>query len=145
MKASVLGTADRRLVAEVKHLARRVGRDLEQSRATVNVVFVSNRYIHTLNNRYLKRDRPTDVLSFSLDPLIPRPLDPSPLGEIYISRDQARIQAREYGVSYRSELKRLVLHGLLHLCGLTHRQMKPFEARYLQVPGFDPWFLPPGL
>ncbi len=131
MKASVLGTADRKLIADVRALARRVGRDCGKSNDRVNVVFVSNRYIHDLNKRYLKRDRPTDVLSFSLAPLTPRPIDPSPLGEIYVSRDQAQIQAREYGVAYRAELLRLVLHGLLHLCGLNHRQMKPFEARYL--------------
>jgi probable rRNA maturation factor len=52
-------------------------------------------------------------------------------GEVYVSRDQARIQAREHGVSYRAELLRLVLHGILHLCGLSHARMKPYESRYL--------------
>jgi probable rRNA maturation factor len=129
MKASVLGTADRGLTAEVRRLARWVGRDLGRDGTRINVVFVSNRYIQDLNRRYLGRDRPTDVLSFTLGPL--RPHEPSLLGEVYVSRDQARRQARAYGVAYRTELRRLVLHGLLHLCGLTHRQMKPFESRYL--------------
>ncbi len=123
MKASVLGTADRRLIAEVRALARRVGQDLGQPKAMVNVVFVSNRYIHQLNRRFLGRDRPTDVLSF--------PLGSPLLGEVYVSREQARLQARQYGVSYRTELLRLVRHGLLHLCGLSHRQMKPYESRYI--------------
>ena len=93
-------------------------------------MFVTDRRIHEINRQFLKRDRPTNVISFNCnEPHLPG--EPRLLGEVYISRDRARAQARECGVSYPSELRRLVLHGLLHLLGLTHRQMEPYYDRYL--------------
>ena len=94
------------------------------------VVFVTDLEIHALNRRFLKRDRPTDVISFnSNEPRLPG--QPQLLGEVYVSRDRAHAQALEYGVPYGSEVRRLVLHGLLHLLGLTHRQMEQCYDRYL--------------
>ena len=131
MKPSIYGTRDRRLRADIGRLCRLLTKDFEPDAAAVNVVFVTDRRIHELNRRFLKRDRPTNVISFNCDePDLPG--EPRLLGEVYISRDRARAQAREYGVSYASELRRLVLHGLLHLLDLTHRQMEPLYNRYLQ-------------
>ena len=132
MRIVVQGTRDGRLTADIRRLGRLADRDFAPGPVEVNVVIVNNRYIHTLNRRFRKLDRPTDVLSFNL-PAGPGPAAAGPrvLGEVYVSRDQARLQAREYGVSYASELRRLVLHGLLHVMGLTHRQMPPYHRRYL--------------
>jgi probable rRNA maturation factor len=132
MRPEIFGTQDSRLRADIRRLCRLVTRDFKPDAATVNVVFVNDRRIHELNRRFLKRDRPTNVISFNCQgPGVPD--EPRLLGEVYISRDRARAQAREYGVSYTSELRRLVLHGLLHLLGLTHRQMEPYYRRYLQA------------
>ncbi|MBM3314256.1 rRNA maturation RNase YbeY [candidate division WOR-3 bacterium] len=131
MKTDVFGTADRRLIADVRLLARRCARRLRRAPVRVNIVFVNDRYLRGLNRRFLGRDRPTDVISF---PPAPGPASRTgdvPPAEVYVSRDQARIQAREYGVSYGEELRRLVLHGLLHLAGLTHRRMRAHEAGLL--------------
>ena len=130
MKPSIYGTQDRRLRADVRRLCRLLTKDFKPDAAAVNVVFVNDRRIHELNRRFLKRDRPTNVISFDCkDPGVPG--EPRLLGEIYISRDRARAQAREYDVPYGSELRRLVLHGLLHLIGLTHRKMEPLYRKYL--------------
>ena len=131
MKVVVSGTRDGRLTAGIRLLARRLNRDFGSPRIDVTVIFVSDRYIHDLNLRYRKRDRPTDVLSFNLQSPISNSQSSSPLGEVYVSRDTARVQAREYAVPYASEVRRLVLHGLLHVLGLTHRQMEPLYAKYL--------------
>ena len=151
MQASVFGTRDLRLRADVRRLCRNLTRDFKPGVASVNIIFVTDRQIHALNRRFLRRDRPTDVISFNCDAPLCNPQPPSPpignrqsaiynpklpgeprlLGEVYISRDRARAQAREYGVSYASELRRLVLHGLLHLLGLTHAKMMPYETKYL--------------
>ena len=131
MRPDVYGTQDRRLRADVRRLCRLVARDFRPNAAAVNFIFVNDRRIHELNRRFLKRDRPTDVISFNCDgPHLPG--EPRLLGEVYISRDRARAQAREYGVSYSSELRRLIIHGLFHLLGLTHRQMEPLYERYLK-------------
>ena len=134
MRIVVQGTRDGRLAADIRLLGRLIDRDFAPGPVQVNVVFVNNSYIHALNRRFRELDRPTDVLSFNL-PMGTGPAAAGPrvLGEVYVSRDQARLQAREYGVSCASELRRLVLHGLLHIMGLTHRQMPPYHRRYLGV------------
>jgi probable rRNA maturation factor len=140
LKPSIFGTQDSRLRADIQRLCRVLTRDFKPEAAVVNVIFVTDRQIHKLNRRYLKRDRPTNVISFNCDSLSDRgrrgqphlPGEPRLLGEVYVSRDTARTQAREYGVSYASELRRLVLHGLLHLVGLTHREMEPLYRKYLK-------------
>ncbi len=132
MKPNVFGTQDSRLRADIRRLCRQLTRDFNPDAAAVNVVFVNDQRIQEMNRRFLKRDRPTNVISFDCDgPHLPG--EPRLLGEVYVSRDRARAQAREYGVSYASELRRLILHGLLHLLGLTHRQMEPYYRRYLQA------------
>ena len=130
MRPDIYGTQDNRLRADIRRLCRQVARDFRPDSPVVNFIFVTDRRIHEINHQFLKRDRPTDVISFNSDEP-PLPGEPRLLGEVYISRDRARAQAREYGVSYASELRRLALHGLLHLLGLTHRQMEPYYDRYL--------------
>lgn len=130
MRPDIFGTQDRRLRADVKRLCRFLTKEFKPDAAVVNVVFVNDRRIQGLNRRFLKRDRPTNVISFDcLESHLPG--EPRLLGEVYISRDRARAQARQYGITYASELRRYVLHGLLHLLGLTHREMEPYYRKYL--------------
>ena len=132
MRPDIYGTQDNRLRADIQRMCRRLTRDFRPEAASVNVIFVTDRKIHELNRQFLKRDRPTDVISFNCrDPHVPG--EPRLLGEVYVSRDRAREKAREYGATYASELRRLVLHGLLHLLGLTHQQMEPLYRRYLET------------
>jgi probable rRNA maturation factor len=138
MEVSVTGTRDGRLITDIRALVRRLNRDFSTPDLAVTVIFADDRHIRDLNLRYRRRDRPTDVLSFNLQsaPLPSSALRPSssPLGEVYVSRTTARRQARECRVTLASELRRLALHGLLHLLGLTHRQMEPLYDRYLGRP-----------
>ncbi len=131
MRPDIYGARDARLRADITKLCRQITRDFRPDADTVNFVFVNDRKIHELNRRFLRRDRPTNVISFNcVEPHLPG--EPRLLGEVYVSRDRARAQAREYGVSYASEMRRLALHGLLHLVGLTHREMEPLYLRYLE-------------
>ncbi len=131
MRPDIYGTQDNRLRADIQRMCRRLTRDFRPDATAVNIIFVTDRRIHALNREFLKRDRPTNVISFNCnEPHVPG--EPRLLGEVYVSRDRARAQAREYGVSYASEIRRLTLHGLLHLIGLTHREMEPIYSRYLE-------------
>jgi len=131
VKPNIYGTRDSRLRSDIRHLCRQLTRDFKPDASVVNVVFVNDRRIRELNRRFLKRDRPTNVISFNCDePRVPG--EPRLLGEVYVSRDRARAQAREYGVTCASETRRLTLHGLLHLIGLTHREMEPLYRHYLE-------------
>ncbi|MFA6023946.1 MAG: rRNA maturation RNase YbeY [Candidatus Gracilibacteria bacterium] len=71
--------------------------------------------IHALNKQYRGKDRPTDVLSFSLE-------DPVHLGQLVISVDRAREQAEQIGQSLEEELRFLFAHGVLHLLGYDHEE-----------------------
>jgi rRNA maturation RNase YbeY len=79
--------------------------------------------IRAINKQFLKKDRATDVLSFIYG-------DEDVYGETIISLDRAKAQAEEYGVTFREELGRLVIHGILHLLG--YRDESPSERECMR-------------
>lgn len=83
------------------------------------VAFVSDRRMKELNSFFRDKDSTTDVLSF---PFKREEFEPESetLGDIVISLEQAQKQALENGLSLELEIKQLMLHGLLHLCGYDH-------------------------
>lgn len=94
---------------------------------SVNLIFTDDRLIRKLNRVHRKKDKATDVLSFSVDP----PVSPQAVyGEIYISCTTAKRQAKELGVNLADEYVRLFCHGLLHLLGYDH--MKSRDARVMR-------------
>ncbi len=74
--------------------------------------------IQKLNAKYLKKDQPTDVLSFA-NPEYSKNSE-SPLGAVIISVDTAAKQADSAGISLQEEVNMLAGHGLLHLLGYNH-------------------------
>jgi probable rRNA maturation factor len=84
----------------------------------VTLAFVGERAIRTLNRKFLKKDRPTDVLSF---PLGEKGADGKfYLGDIVIAVPVAFRQSRAKGHSLDRELRLLAIHGFLHLLGYDH-------------------------
>jgi probable rRNA maturation factor len=80
----------------------------------VSVTVVGAERIHALNRDHLGHDYPTDVISFTLR----EEGDPDPLlGEVVVSSDRAREEARARGIGADEELLRYVVHGVLHLLG----------------------------
>jgi probable rRNA maturation factor len=84
--------------------------------ASFGVRFVGDRAIRAMNRDYRGRDRPTDVLSF---PGEETPEGPH-LGDVAVSVPTARRQAAQQGVPVERELRRLLLHGVLHCLGHDH-------------------------
>ena len=82
-------------------------------RGEVCVLVTSNREVRELNRRYRRRHKATDVLSF------PSP-QPRVAGDIAISAEIAAVNAATLGHSVETELKILILHGMLHLAGYDH-------------------------
>ena len=96
-----------------------------------NIILVDNDYIHKLNKEYRGIDRVTDVISFALeDSQDEVKLDFRVLGDIYISVDKAKDQAKEYGHSFLRELSFLTIHGLLHLLGYDHMTTEEEEIMF---------------
>jgi probable rRNA maturation factor len=96
----------------------------------VGIVLVRDAVIAELNARFLGRRRPTDVLAFPAATAGWPAEEPAWLGEVVVSVDRAREQARERGLAPPAELRRLVVHGVLHLCG--HRDRTPEERRRMR-------------
>jgi probable rRNA maturation factor len=79
----------------------------------IHVILSSDYFIKKLNTQFRKKPYPTDVLSFNYD-------EHDFLGEIYISLQRAKIQAKRFHVSFSSEIERLFIHGMMHLLGFDH-------------------------
>ena len=93
-----------------------------------NVIFVDNETIHKINRDYRNIDRETDVISFALEDN--KEIDLAigrVLGDIYVSVDRIKSQAKEYGHSEKREMAFLVIHGLLHLLGYDHGNLEEEE------------------
>jgi len=102
--------------------------------AIVRIILLNNNAIRNLNNQFLKHDYPTDVLSFRIDDT---PLE----GEIYIGVEIAEEQSLSYNVSLANELRRLAVHGLLHILGYNDKNdeqkslMTQLEDKYIDYKG----------
>ena len=96
---------------------RKVLKVLGHENWEVSVLFCGNRYIKTLNAQYRNRDEPTDVLSFALgETARGRYL----AGDIVLSLDALEENARFFKGPPDEELRRLLVHGILHLSGGDH-------------------------
>ena len=84
-----------------------------------SIAFVSDRRMKELNTFFRAKSETTDVLSFPHEPDEFDP-DKSNLGDIVISVEQAQRQAEKIGLTLEGEIKQLILHGALHLCGYDH-------------------------
>lgn len=95
----------------------------ESKGKSATIVLVNDIEIQKLNNQFRNKNSPTDVLSF------PNETDEFEqsedyLGDIVISIEQAKKQAIENSLSLELEIKQLILHGILHLCGYDHETDK---------------------
>ena len=96
----------------------------EKAKGRINLVLMSDREIKKLNRKFRKKNKATDVLAFPMG-------EEGILGDIAISVETAKRNAKHFGISYRHELKRLVVHGVLHLLGYKHgKEMRDAEKVY---------------
>ncbi len=87
--------------------------------STLNFIFCNDTYLHTINVDYLNHDTFTDVITF------PYTKADEPIqGDIYISLDRIKENATKFGVPFLKELKRVMIHGVLHLCGYGDKSEK---------------------
>jgi probable rRNA maturation factor len=127
--------------ARLKRRAGQLVTALDLRGAALAVTLTTDRRIRTLNRRWLRKDKATDVLSFPGGARPPGWPGPNVLGDIVISLDTARRQAKGEGRTLGGELDRYLAHGLLHLLGHDHRRpadarrMAALEERLLGGPG----------
>jgi rRNA maturation RNase YbeY len=90
----------------------------------INYIFCDDNYLHKLNIEYLEHDTLTDVISF--DYSVGNELH----GDIFISVERVADNATDFGVTFADELKRVVVHGVLHYCG--YKDKSPEEESIMR-------------
>lgn len=101
--------------------AERAAAEIEETEnKSFTVAFVSDRKMRELNNQFREKDKTTDVLSFPFEADEFDFSEEETLGDIIISAEQAAKQAEENNLTLEREIKQLILHGVLHLCGYDH-------------------------
>lgn len=111
-----------KLIKLVKDLSKEL-----KFKEDLTVMLCGDKFCRKLNNKFLKRDNITDVISFPLN-------EKNYLGDILINLRQVKRQAKKYNVSFNEELKKILIHGILHLLGFDHEkdsgEMKKLENKY---------------
>ena len=115
---------------------------LEEEITEVSIAFVDDDAMTELNKKFRGKKKTTDVLTFRADDSYNEPSATGrPLGDIVISVDQARRQAADEKHSLATEIRYLVVHGLLHALGYDHEtdkgEMNALETEVRAIVGLD--------
>lgn len=92
---------------------------------SLNYVFCSDKYLLAINKQFLDHNYYTDIISFDLSE-VPGQL----IGEVYISIDRVKENAKTHGATYKEELLRVIFHGALHFCG--YKDKKTADAKKMR-------------
>jgi len=105
---------------KLKKVAQKVLEIVEHGQAELSIALVGNAKIRTLNAKFRKKDYPTDVLSFPAGDELPTGV--RLLGDVVISVEKAREQAKQRGRTLNEEMVTLLIHGVVHLLGYDHER-----------------------
>jgi probable rRNA maturation factor len=107
----------------------------EKSRlVSLNYIFCSDEYLREVNIQYLKHKTYTDIITFNYNPS-----ENEIEGEVYISIDRVRENAETFKTDFKTELHRVIIHGVLHLIGFNDKTktdkalMREKEDTYLSL------------
>ena len=109
---------------EVSVWVRQVAKNYGKVVGDINYIFVDDETMLDINRRFIGHDYYTDHIGFDYSQ------GNALSGDIYISLDTVRTNAELFGVRPHQELRRIIIHGLLHLCGL--RDKTPEERQQMQ-------------
>ena len=117
----------------VKKIIARIISDAGLKAGIIEVIFTSDRKVYEINSEFLGHDYYTDIITFNYNE--GRTIN----GEIYISAERVRENAETYGALIKTEMRRVIFHGVLHLCGYDDRtkeekkKMSEMEEMYLAL------------
>jgi len=100
--------------------------DLDYKTGDISIIFCSDDYLLDINKKYLNHDYFTDIITFNYNE------KNTIIGDLFISIDRVRENAKELKVDFNNELFRVIIHGVLHLCGYndkTQDQQKEIRAK----------------
>ena len=100
--------------------------DLDYKTGEISIIFCSDDYLLDINKKYLNHDYFTDVITFNYNE------NNTIIGDLFISIDRVKENAKELKVDFNNELYRVIIHGVLHLCGYndkTQDQQKEIRTK----------------
>ena len=115
-----------------KEFLKKIGEEVlkkeKKDSKDLSIALIRQKEIRELNKNYRKRDKSTDVLSFKYNTL----------GEVIICPEMVRANAKKFNSTFKKELARVLIHGILHLLGYSHetdaakaKKMRKKEEDYL--------------
>lgn len=132
-------------VQQMEHTVEKILKLLDYERFDIGILLTNNKTIRTYNRDYRKKDKPTDILSFSYHQYLTpgkrikvKEEEDKNLGDLILSIEYIDKAARELNVSLEERLKVLLVHGICHLLGYDHetdadwRSMRAKEAFILK-------------
>ncbi|HRH62830.1 MAG TPA: rRNA maturation RNase YbeY [Bacteroidia bacterium] len=109
---------------------------------TINYIFCTDAYLLEINKTFLNHHTLTDIITFPIENSLPSNTKETGIsGEIYISLERVFENAQIFNTSPEEELCRVMIHGILHLCGYSDKttkqkaQMRVLESKYLLLKG----------
>ena len=103
--------------------------DLDFPKGEISILLVDDPQIATLNQDYLSRQGPTNVIAFAMREGDFIQISPHLLGDVVISMDTAAKEAQHAGISMERRFDELLVHGILHLFGYDHEDSEEDERR----------------
>ena len=117
--------------SSIQSLLENILLDNKQNTGSINIIMTDDDTLRLMKKEYFNQDLYTDVIAFNIDD---NPFE----GEIYISHDRIKDNAKKFNQSFEEELKRILIHGSLHLCGYDDKspkeklEMTSLEENYLE-------------
>lgn len=117
----------------LKRIISRIVSDAGLKGGVANVIITTDGKVYEINREFLGHDYYTDIITFNYN------RGKSVNGEIYISAQRVKENAEKFGVTHNSEIRRVIFHGFLHLCGYDDstaeekKKMSEMEEMYLAL------------
>ena len=119
-------------ISRVRRSLKRLLKALDCECSEISILLVDDDQIREINKRYLKRDRPTNVISFSMTEGSFGDVHPEILGDIVLSVEMAARNASSGHLDFMDEVEFLLIHGLLHLLGYNHENADADNAEKMK-------------
>lgn len=110
---------------KVRNWIKKILKQEGKKASTISYVFCSDKYLLRINKQFLQHDFYTDIITFDYSDKLKIE------GEIFISIDRVKENAKTFKQPFEMELKRTIIHGVLHLCGYTDKS--PVDKKKMRL------------
>ncbi|MCG6974212.1 MAG: rRNA maturation RNase YbeY [Desulfobacterales bacterium] len=120
-------------MTKIQQKARDILNVLECHDAELSVLIVDDPQIATLNQKYLHRSGPTNVIAFPMHTDVFPNINPGLLGDVVISIETAAREGERIGIGMEERVVQLLVHGILHLIGYDHEKSEAQTEQMAQI------------